>query len=80
MIDLRVAQPTLVEAADGGGGGVGLPEMREKKDRIQMRAYTASLTQVVIFTPSTARLRDIIHGAEVNYSEVKLYFAQDGYF
>lgn len=54
--------------------------MREKKDRIQMRAYTASLTQVVIFTPSMARLRDIIHGAEVNYSEVKLYFAQDGYF
>ncbi len=57
MIDLRVAQPTLVEAADGGG----LPEMREKKDRIQIRAYTAPLTQVAIFTPSTARLRDITH-------------------
>lgn len=54
--------------------------MREKKDRIQIIAYTASLTQVVIFTPSIAPLRDIIHRAEVNYSKVKLYFAQDGYF
>lgn len=76
MIDLRVVQPTLVEHADRGG----LKEMREKKDRIQIRKYTASLTQVVIFTPSIARLRHIIHSSEINYSEVKLYFAQDGYF
>lgn len=76
MIDLRVVQPTLVEAADRGG----LTEMREKKGRIQIRAYTAPLTQVVIFTPSIVRQRDIIHKAEINYSEVKLYFAQDGYF
>lgn len=76
MIDLRVAQPTLAEAAGRGG----LTEMREKKGRIQIRAYTASLTQVVIFTPSIVPLRDIIHRAEVNYSQVKLYFAQDGYF
>lgn len=58
MIDLRVAQPTLVEAAGWRGGG--LPEMREKKDRIQMRAYTASLTGSDIYA---------IHGAaEGHYS------------
>lgn len=37
MIDLRVIQPTLVDAADRGV----LKEMREKKDRIQIGAYTA---------------------------------------
>lgn len=71
MIDLRVAQPTLVEAPDGGG--------RASRDERE-EGQKASLTQVVIFTPSTARLRDIIHRAEVNYSGVKLCFAQDGYF
>lgn len=54
--------------------------MRETKDRIHIRKYTASLTQVVIFMPSFTWLRDIIHRAEINYSEVKLYFSQDGYF
>lgn len=39
MIDLRVIQPTLVDAADRGV----LKQMR-KKDRIQIEAYTASHT------------------------------------
>ena len=71
MIDLRVVRPTLVEAAERGGA----TEMREKTDT----AHTASLTQVEVFTPSIPGPRDIIHRAEINYSEVKLYFAQDGH-
>lgn len=73
MIDLRVAQPTLAEAVDGGG----LPEMRARRRTEFNSEHTQPLSQVVIFTPCMARLRDIIHRTEVNYSEVKLYFAQD---
>lgn len=75
MIDLRVAQPTLAEVADGGRSS--RDEREGGQNSIQSIQYTASLTQVVIFTPCVARLRDIIHRTEVNYSEVKLYFAED---
>lgn len=77
MIDLRAARPTLVESADGGG----LAEMREGEEGQDSDQSLHSLSHTGSHIHTIHRpLRDIFHRAEVNYSKVKLDFAQDGYF